>query len=462
MAEERSSLSPVHKLLVTQVLVVAILLFSGFAYMKLYGSRDLPQQADLTAPDLNVDVFQVQQADFQEIIYGFGTVQADQEVVVAAQVTGQVIEVSPELDVGRSAKARQLALSSTDTIEEPGDLLIRIDPKDYLQRQQQALSRIEEAKVELQRMDLAFSGTKKQLAQSQDVLKTLKAEYERIKSAMRRQASSESELDRSLLEVQRYEESILQFQNQLDLMPAERSAAEQRLTGNEAEAQQATNDLERTRIIPPFDGIISDVQVALGQFVRSGEPLFRLTDLRTVEIPVALAQDEFLRLQTLQQDGMKPPVQLQSGDTTSVTWKGDLVRVAPEADTESRTVQVFIEVANTPDFPLLLPGTFVTAAIDGPVTNNSFLVPREAIVSNTVYVVSKENLVVQRPVVVQRIIQAMAVVEGVQLGDLIAVTNLDLLMEGQQVNVQRQLTLEEEISGLRKNRIRLLSQPENE
>lgn len=78
------------------------------------------------------------------------------------------------------------------------------------------------------------------------------------------------------------------------------------------------------------------------------------------------------------------------------------------------------------------------------------------------YVVSKENLVVQRPVVVQRIIQAMAVVEGVQLGDLIAVTNLDLLMEGQQVNVQRQLTLEEEISGLRKNRIRLLNQPENE
>lgn len=462
MAEERSSLSPVHKLLVTQVLVVTILLFSGFAYMKLYGSRDLPQQADLTAPDLNVDVFQVQQADFQEIIYGFGTVQADQEVVVAAQVTGQVIEVSPELDVGRSVKARQLALSSTDTIEEPGDLLIRIDPKDYLQRQQQALSRIEEAKVELQRMDLAFSGTKKQLAQSQDVLKTLKAEYERIKSAMRRQASSESELDRSLLEVQRYEESILQFQNQLDLMPAERSAAEQRLTSNEAEARQVTNDLERTRIIPPFDGIISDVQVALGQFVRSGEPLFRLTDLRTVEIPVALAQDEFLRLQALQQDGLKPPVQLQSSDTTSVTWKGDLVRVAPEADTESRTVQVFIEVANTPDFPLLLPGTFVTAAIDGPVTNNCLLIPREALVSNTVYVVSKENLVVQRPVVVQRIIQAMAVVEGVQLGDLIAVTNLDLLMEGQQVNVQRQLTLEEEISGLRKNRIRLLSQPENE
>ena len=462
MAEERSSLSPVHKLLVTQVLVVAILLFSGFAYMELYGSRDLPQQADLTTPDLNVDVFQVQQADFQEIIYGFGTVQADQEVVVAAQVTGQVIEVSPELDVGRSVKARQLALSSTDTIEEPGDLLIRIDPKDYLQRQQQALSRIEEAKVELQRMDLAFSGTKKQLAQSQDVLKTLKAEYERIKSAMRRQASSESELDRSLLEVQRYEESILQFQNQLDLMPAERSAAEQRLTSNEAEARQVTNDLERTRIIPPFDGIISDVQVALGQFVRSGEPLFRLTDLRTVEIPVALAQDEFLRLQALQQDGLKPPVQLQSSDTTSVTWKGDLVRVAPEADTESRTVQVFIEVANTPDFPLLLPGTFVTAAIDGPVTNNCLLIPREALVSNTVYVVSKENLVVQRPVVVQRIIQAMAVVEGVQLGDLIAVTNLDLLMEGQQVNVQRQLTLEEEISGLRKNRIRLLSQPENE
>lgn len=463
MAENRSPLSPVHKLLVTQFLVVVILLLSAFVYWKLFSSRDQAQKAEITIPDLNVDVFQVQQASFQEIIYGFGTVRADREVIVAAQVTGEVVEVNPSLEVGHRVKTRQWVSSSASegTIEESGDLLIRIDPEDYLQRQQQAFSRIEEAKIELQRMDVVQSSTKRQLTQSEVVLKTLKAEYERVQSAMRRQASSESELSRSLLEVQRYQESILQFQNQLDSMPAERRAAEQRLANSQAEAEQVANDLKRTQVLPPFDGVVSDVSVELGQFVRSGEPLFRLTDLQAVEIPVALPQDEFLRLQELQKDGIKPTVQLRASDETPVTWTGDLVRVSPEADAGSRTVKVFIEVINTADSSVLLPGTFVTAAIDGPVTKDSLLIPREAIVSGTVYVISEEGTVVQRPVTIQRALQAMAVVEGVQAGDLIVMTNLDLLTEGRPVNVQQQLTLEGEVNGLQESRIRLLAPQKN-
>lgn len=463
MAENRSSLSPIHKLLITQILVVVILLLSVFVFVWLFQSRPEAKRADVTIPSLNVDVFQVQEASFQELIYGFGTVLADREVVVAAQVSGEVIEVSPGLDVGRQVRTPQLVPSSGGggTVEEPGDLLIRIDPEDYLQRQQQAFSQIEEAKTEIQRLDIVLSSTKRQLLQSQDVLMTLKADYDRVRSAMQRRASSESELSRSLLEVQRYQESILQLQNQLDSMPAQRRAAEQRLANSQAEAEQVANDLQRTRVLPPFDGVVSDVSVELGQFVRSGEPLFRLTDLQAVEIPVALPMDEFLRLQELQKDGTKPAVHLRASDETPVTWEGDLVRVSPEADSGSRTVKVFIEVINTADSGVLLPGTFVTAAIDGPVTRDSILIPRESIVSGAVYVVSEDGTVVRRPVEIKRALQSMALVEGVKAGDRIVVTNLDLLTEGRLVNVQQQLTLEGEISGLRKSRIRLLPEQKN-
>jgi len=463
MAENRSSLSPVQKLLITQVLVVVLLLLSCLVYVALYRSRDQAQQADIAIPMLNVDIFQVQEASFQEIIYGFGTVQADREVIVAAQVTGEVIEVNPSLSVGVRVQAQQLvsATSGEGTIDEPGDLLIRIDPEDYIQRQQQALSRIEEAKIELERMSVVKSSIERQLAQSKDVLETLKVEYKRVQSAMQRRASSESELSRALLEVQRYQESILQFQNQLDSMPSERRAAEQRLATSQAEAEQVANDLKRTEVLPPFDGVVSDVSVERGQFVRSGEPLFRLTDLQAVEIPVALPQDEFLRLQELQKDGTKPTVKLRASEEVPTTWEGDLVRVSPEADAGSRTVKVFIEVINKAGSRLLLPGTFVTAASDGPVTERSLLIPREAIVSNAVYVVSSDGTVLQQPVVVRRSLQAMAVVEGLQVGDQIVMTNLDLLTEGRQVNVQQRLTLEDEVSGLQKSRIRLLPPSQN-
>ena len=462
MAENRSPLSPVHKLLITQVLVVIVLLLSAVAYQGLYQSREQAQQAEIVAPVLNVDVFQVQSACFQEIIYGFGTVRAGREVIVAAQVSGVVVEVAPSLNVGSAVKMRQLVPSGSEgTIQESGDLLIRIDPEDYLQRQQQSLSRIEEANTELQRMDVVFNSTKKQLKQSQNVLETLKAEYGRIQLAMRKNASSESELSRSLLEVQRYQETVLQLQNQLDAMPAERRAAEQRLASSEAEAKQVANDLNRTQVLPPFDGVVSEVSVELGQFVRGGEPLFRLTDLQVVEIPVALPQDEFLRLQELQRDGIKSTVQLKAGDESSVTWSGDLVRVSPEADAGSRTVKVFIEVLNTEDSSVLLPGTFVTAAIDGPVSADALLIPREAIVSDSVYVVTAGGTVVQRSVVIKRTLQAMAVVEGLQVGDQIVMSNLDLLTADRPVNVQQQLSLEGELDRLQKSRIRLLPEEKN-
>ena len=49
MAENRSPLSPVHKLLITQVLVVIVLLLSAVAYQGLYQSREQAQQAEIVA-----------------------------------------------------------------------------------------------------------------------------------------------------------------------------------------------------------------------------------------------------------------------------------------------------------------------------------------------------------------------------------------------------------------------------
>lgn len=462
MAANRLSLTPVQKLLLSEVLVVLILLFSLGVYGALYQNRPEAPQVEITVPELNVDVFQVEQAGFQELIYGFGTVQPDREVIVSAQVSGEVIEIGPQLDVGRRVLSPQLMAppSGGGTIDQPGDLLVQIDPEDFLQRQRQASSRIEEAKTELQRLDVVLASTKKQLAQSQDVLKTLTAEFDRIQSAVKRRASSESELSRSLLEVQRYQESILQLQNQLDSMPAERRAAEQRLANSKAEAEQVTNELQRTKVMPPFDGVVSDVSVELGQYVRGGEPLFRLTDLSSVEIPVALPLDEFLRLQILQENGIKPLVRLRASDEAGVSWTGDLVRVSPEADSASRTVKVFIEVINSPDATPLLPGTFVTAAIDGPTTERCLLVPRESIVDGRLYVVDSDGKAAVRSVNVVKTVQSMAVVEGVAEGDQVIVTNLDLLTDGRQVNVQQKLTLESEVSGLRKSRIKLLPSQE--
>lgn len=452
--------NPVYKLLLSQILVLLILAVCVMAAFGLYQNRPEAPEVEAPVPLLNVDVVKADRVPFREIIYGFGTVTADREVIVAAQISGEVIEVGESLEVGRQVKTTGMISSPTNgqSIPEAGDLLIKIDPDDYLQRQRQAVSRIEEAKTELDRLDVVLESTRRQLAQSKEVLSTLEADLQRKRSAAERRASSETEVSRALLEVQRYQESILQLQNQLDSLPVQKRAAEQRLASSQAEAEQVGNDLERTAILPPFDGVVSEVNVELGQFVRAGEPMFRLTDLSRVEVPVALPLDQFLRLQELKNAGIKPSVILEASDETATTWQGDLVRVAPEADSGSRTVKVFIEVVNRPGQTPLLPGTFVTAAIEGPVTRDKVLIPRESLVDGHVFVVGDDNTVSRRSVTVSKTLQSMAITEdGVQSGDNVVLTNLDLLKNGRAVNVQQQISLQDEVQGLRKSRIRLLS-----
>ena len=42
----------------------------------------------------------------------------------------------------------------------------------------------------------------------------------------------------------------------------------------------------------PFSGVIADVMVEQGQYVRAGEPLLRLVDPERIEVPVALGMEE--------------------------------------------------------------------------------------------------------------------------------------------------------------------------
>ena len=87
-----------------------------------------------------------------------------------------------------------------------------------------------------------------------------------------------------------------ELQLQLDRAKAAHQAA-QSATGEQAAAlleiakldlRIAEYRLDQAIVRPPFDGTITDIHVVPGQFVRAGDPLVRLADLRklTVQLPV--------------------------------------------------------------------------------------------------------------------------------------------------------------------------------
>ena len=411
------------------MLLAAIIGTAGFKWMA--SLKPSLRQRDLVARTYNVEVFDVERADLIEVISGFGTAHADREVVLAAQVSGEVIGVHRHLEVGlvvRPPGDSTTQVGSSGYTE--GDLLVRIDPSGYRERVEQARNRLDETSAEIALLVQQEKNNQRRLEKARADLETVRLDHDRVRNARKRGAASATEVTRSILELKKYEDTILQYETQTSVLPLQRAQAEQRLETQRADLRLAELDLEHTHVQPPFRGTISRLTVEKGQFVRPGDPLLRLMDRARIEIPVALALDDFFKLQARLEAGRPIPVELAETETAAPRWRGRVVRSSPQADPATRTVNVFVEVDNTGLEAPLLPGTFVQARIDGPVLERAIAIPRDAIVSGRAFVVNADRTAESREVDVDRTLQSLAVISaGLNEGDRVIVTNLDIISD---------------------------------
>lgn len=460
MENPQSPASGIRRLVVSEILVVLVLGLSYVGFKLLYAQKPEVDQKDIDPVQLNVDVFEVQPVTFHELLTGFGTARADREVIVAAQTTGEIVEIHSQLKAGYSVKATGVKDAGNAPSYEP-EMLLKMDPRDHQERVEQSESRIEESKTEIAGLRVQQESTSRQLAKSRSILATLQEEFERLKRGLERNVTTPSDVNRASLEVQRYEDAIIQLENQAASIPHQIKAAEQRLTSAESERNRALTDLQRTIVTAPFDGVLSEVYVEQGRFVRAGEQLLKVVDPSLVEIPVSLGLEDFLHLQQQLKAGQHPEVTLSPDETSETTWNGHVVRAAPEADTQSRTVQIFVEVSNLDSDIPLLPGTFTHASIVGGRFTDALLVPRDAVVRGHVFVVDKAGTAHRRTVIPGRRFQSMILIEsGLKPGDQLVLTNLDVVEDGQDVLVQNTVNAAIEIASLRTSVVRLITDAE--
>jgi len=320
-----------------------------------------------------------------------GTVQAAVGSALVAQVTGEVLYVSPNLNAGgRFAE---------------GESLLRIDARDYESALASAEAHLERARVEAQFFD---------------------AEWRRLE-----QLSS----DKMVSESQRRD--------------AERAARVSQATIKDAEAQlsRARLDLERTHIRAPFNGRVSREQVDVGQFVQRGTELAAIygTDTLEVRLPLADSQLAFLDPEILRSgnypEATAPRVTLQA-DFAGATqrWEGALVRSEGLIDRKSRVVYLIAQVTNPmSDRGVMLPaGLFVEASITGLSVPSAVTVPRSAIrEGDQVLVVDGSNTLRFRSVEILRYQDGQAIITaGLAPGETVCLSNLQFVVEGMPVALE--------------------------
>ncbi|WP_166819786.1 efflux RND transporter periplasmic adaptor subunit [Thalassoroseus pseudoceratinae] len=370
------------------VILMVFVFFTGVAAFVGLASLNKPPVVDDSAriKRYNVEVYDVSTTRLRELIVSYGTAEADREVTLSAEVAGRIINAE-HLERGWHVYPKPETPQSPGDSQPPeGTQILTIDPEAYEQRVAQVAAQVREAQAEIKRLQQEQKNNLRMLQKVEDDYKTATAEYRRIQNMRSSGVATPSELTKALLDLRRYEDAIVKEENEKNLYPIRIETAETRLATLKADYRIAERDLEHTIIVPPFAGVISEVMVEKGQYVRIGDPLVRLTDVSVVEIPVPLKLADYTKIEQLLSNGVQPQVELAQNLQDDVTWTGRLVRRSPEADAQTRTLMVYVEVDNAEQAVPLLPGTFVYARIEGPVLDDATVLPREGIVGNSIFV----------------------------------------------------------------------------
>lgn len=337
-----------------------------------------------------VRVVSVAPTNHQFVVLSQGNVTPHTDIQLAAEVAGSVIAVAPSFREGGFFAA--------------GEVLVRVDPRDYELAATRAAAQLAEARVRLEREE----------AEAAVAL----AEWRELGG------------DRPANPLVRREPQL----------------AEARATVAAAEAAlaQAKLDLERCELRAPFAGRVWQKRVDAGQYVRKGDEVGRIyaTDYAEVRLPVPLTELAFLDLPLAGApaagQGAAVTLQARLGGEL-VTWTGRVERTLGEVDARSRMVTAVARVdepfARTPP---LAAGLFVEAQLAGRGVEGVLVVPRAAMRGpDQVLAVDAEDRLRFRPVEVVRLERDRAVLRGgLAAGDRVCVSPLDAPVEGMRVRTQ--------------------------
>ena len=386
--------SGLRRLLRVLLPFVVIAIAGTLAYL-IYELRPETSTEKPTAPSPLVKSQELQSQTCSLSVRATGTVRPQATTTLVAEVTGKVIEVSEAFETG--------------AFFQKGDVLARLDPRDYELAQTQAKSRVMEAQSALQL----------EQAEAESLIEDWNSRSPEVPPP-----------------------PLVRREPQL-------AAAEAQLAAASASLESAQRDVERTTIRAPFSGRVRSREVDLGQFVSRGTPLGTLLGTEFVEVRLPLQDRDlaFVDLPLTENSTasrtVAATVEAEFAGTVH-RWQGRVARTEAEVDPETLMLHAIVRVdapyatvANgSGERPPLLVGTFVDVSLPGR-SVEGFIVPRAAIRgADTVLLIDDEDRLRPRKVEVFRVEGDNAVVvSGLASGERLCATRLEVWSDGMHVRV---------------------------
>ena len=395
VADDDSALGKTLK----RVLLPLLIIFVGVAIHKLLvWMRYVPPKIAVSKTAALVSTIQLQRTTERAVLVGYGTVEPSQTLEVRAQVTGHITGLGEEFEVGSRVRS--------------GETIVSIDPRDY------------QIAIEAQKANVARAEFELELEEGNQVV-----------------ARREWELLSDDLKSGEIGERLALRKPHLREKQAALDAARSRL-------KKAELDLERTRIVSPFDGVVLEENVEIGKYVNSQTMLATLaaTDEFFVKAKVPRKNLRWLDMES-SGDLQASSVRLSDGQedhSNTAMWSAQVVRLLSDVDAAGRMARILISVTNPLDPPAdgapLLIGSFVRVEIEGRELRDVYRVPRTAVREGDVlWIVNEEGTLQFAPIEVVQSRNNVAVVRGdLREGQSVITSPLQGVLQGMEVRATDQ------------------------
>jgi multidrug efflux system membrane fusion protein len=247
------------------------------------------------------------------------------------------------------------------------------------------------------------------------------------------------------LDLKRYEGLVKEdsiAQQQLDTQRALVDQDKGTVESDEGQLKTAQVNLMYTHIISPVTGRVGLRQVDQGNYVTPGDTngLVVINQLQPITVIFAIPEDYISALMRRLHDGGPMPVEAYDRTNSGKLADGQLLTLDNEIDVTTGTVKLRAQFENADG--LLFPNQFVNIQLLQELLQNQIVIPNSAVrrgapngvVSTFVYLVNADHTATVRAVTLGVVDgEHVAVVKGLNAGDVVVTEGGDRLREGAQV-----------------------------
>jgi RND family efflux transporter MFP subunit len=219
--------------------------------------------------------------------------------------------------------------------------------------------------------------------------------------------------------------------NALDEATTQRDALKSQLATAQARAGLSRNNVDKTRVVAPFAGVIEEQMVAAGDYVKLGDPLFRLVSNDRLRAHLPFPESAAPRLKV----GM--PVRLSSPLSPGEAIAAVVEDIRPTVGETNRAIDVIARVDNP---GALKAGGSVDAAVVTGRREQAVVVPEQAVVlrpaGKVVYLIAEGKARQQIVEVGSKQRGLIEITGGLHGGETVALDGAGFLTDGAAVNVK--------------------------